>query len=122
MPDRKPRPKRAAGAEGRSWRRLVAQIVARDRGKCHICFHFGSYSADHLLPDAEGGLSAPENLKAVHAWPHGCPVCSAAAGKPIFCNEIRQAMSIERARRIIEERTGLTLGETGPFRPEGRDI
>jgi hypothetical protein len=30
-------------------------------------------------------------------------------------------MSVERARRIIEERTGLTLSETGPFQPEGRD-
>jgi hypothetical protein len=117
----KPRPKRAGGAEGRSWRRLVAQIVVRDRGRCWICFHLGAHSADHLIPETEGGPSTPGNLKAVHAYPKGCGVCTAAAGKPIYCNEIRQYGSVERARRKIEERTGLRLGEA-PYAPEGREL
>lgn len=118
----KPRPKRAAGAEGRSWRRLVAQVVVRDHGRCHICFHYAAHSADHIIPDAEGGPSTPENLKAVHAYPRGCGVCSAAAGRPVYCNEIRQAMSIERARRILFERTGLRAWENTGYSPEGRDL
>jgi hypothetical protein len=44
-----------------------------------------------------------------------------AAGYPIYCNSIKGGYSVERARRIIEERTHLTLGEAGPFRTEGRD-
>ena len=100
---------------------MVTQVVVRDHGKCHLCFHFGAHSADHLVPDTEGGLSTPDNLKAVHAYPRGCGVCTAAAGKPVYCNEIRQYGSIERARRKIEERTGLRLAEI-PYAPEGRDL
>jgi Pyruvate/2-oxoacid:ferredoxin oxidoreductase delta subunit len=118
----KPRPKRSAGAEGRSWRRLVAQVVVRDHGRCWVCFHYGAHSGDHVVPDTEGGLSTPENVKAIHAYPRGCGVCSSAAGRPVYCNEIKGMGSVERARRIIEERTGLKLAEAGTFRPEGRDL
>lgn len=96
-------------------------VVQRDAGICHLCKHAGAASADHILPDTEGGSSRPENLKAVHGNPHPCPVCSAAAGKKIFCNEIRGAMSIERARRLIEERTGLKIGTQARQESEGRD-
>lgn len=119
------RPKRSKGAEGSAWRRTVKYVVNRDAGKCHICNHFGGTSADHLVPDTEGGSSTPDNLKAVHGYPHPCKECSAAAGKNIFCNEIRGAMSVVRARRIIEERTGLVIGRKSgcdPREPEGRDF
>jgi len=67
-----------------------------------------------------------KNLKAAHGYPKGCPDCTIAAvkrgGKPVYCNEIRQYGSVERARRKIEERTGLRLpiGDTATV-PEGRD-
>jgi hypothetical protein len=116
------RPPRQRLAEGRSWRRRVGQVVVRDYGKCHICGHYGAKSADHIIPDTEGGSSNMDNLKAVHGVGSPCPDCSIAAGKPIYCNEIRQAMSIGRARRLIEQRTGLTLcREQDPSGPEGRD-
>jgi hypothetical protein len=116
------RPKRSKDAEGSTWRRIVRFVVSRDRGKCHICGHFAAYSADHIIPDTEGGSSRPDNLKAAHGYPKACPDCSAAAGKPIYCNEIRGAMSIERARLLIEKRTGLTIGNAPQTRgePEGR--
>jgi 5-methylcytosine-specific restriction endonuclease McrA len=116
------RPKRSKDAEGATWRRIVAFVVKRDAGKCHICGHFGAYSADHVIPDTEGGSSRPDNLKAVHGYPKACLDCSRAAGKPVYCNEIRGAMSVDRARRKIEERTGLTLGtQPGAVQPEGRE-
>lgn len=102
---------------------MVSAVVIRDFGKCHLCGHYGAKSADHLIPDTEGGKPVLDNLKAVHAVGSPCPDCSLAAGKPMYCNEIRNALSVERARRIITERTGLRLpvGETGPFESEGRD-
>jgi hypothetical protein len=118
-----PRPKRQPLAEGRAWRRTVSQVVIRDMGKCHLCGHYGAKSADHLIPDTEGGRPVAANLKAVHAVGSPCPDCSIAAERPMYCNEIRNALSIERARRIITERTGLRLpvGDTGPSGPEGRE-
>jgi 5-methylcytosine-specific restriction endonuclease McrA len=122
-PDRgKSRPKRQKGAEGRSWRRLVPQVVQRDKGKCWICTHYGAKSADHVVPDAEGGTPTMDNLKAAHGYPNACPVCSDAAGEAIYCNQIKHAMSLAHARRLIEERTGLTIGDSGPSRPEGREL
>jgi len=93
-------------------------------GAVIICGHYGARSADHIIPDTEGGKPVADNLKAVHGVGSPCPECSGAAGKPVYCNEIRGGYSIERARRKIEERTGLRLpvGETtGPSLPEGRD-
>jgi hypothetical protein len=92
--------------------------VSRDFGVCAICGHTGANSADHKISVTERpDLSlAAANLQAAHGFPGGCPTCSAAAvargGKPVYCNEIKQALSIERARRIIEQRTGLTLVKT----------
>jgi hypothetical protein len=101
---------------------MVAQIVVRDHGRCWVCGHYGSHSADHVIPDAEGGKSTWDNLRAVHAYPKGCGPCTAAAGRPIYCNEIKNMGSVERARRIIEERTGLRLLGEAPYRAEGRDL
>ena len=110
------------GAEGAVYRRIGAFIVSRDRGTCHICGHPGAKVPDHLVPVAERpdlALSAA-NMKAAHGYLKNgggeCETCSAAAaargGKPVYCNEVRGALSVERARRIIETRTGLTLGGT----------
>ena len=101
-----------------------------------ICGHGKAYSADHLIPVTENSrLSmSVDNLKAVHGYsrkhPGGCPVCTAASvargGKPVFCNDLRQAMSISRVRRIIRERTGLLMPGDSELetaeeeKPEGR--
>jgi hypothetical protein len=107
------------GAEGAVYRRIVQSVISRDLGICWICKHPGANSGDHVIPVAERPDLAlvPSNIKAVHAYsrsdPGGCPVCSTAAlargGKPVYCNEIRGALSPDRARRLIEERTGLKL-------------
>lgn len=101
---------------------MVPQVVQRDLGKCWICLHYGARSADHVIPDAEGGRASMDNLKAAHGYPHQCLVCSEAAGEPIYCNQIKHALSLAHARRLIEERTGITIGDTGPSRPEGREL
>jgi hypothetical protein len=122
LPQKKAEVRNRNGAEGAVWRRIVQSVISRDFGICWICKHPGANSGDHVVPVAESpGLAlAPSNIKAVHAYsrsdPGGCPVCSPAAlargGKPVYCNEIRGALSAERARRIIEERTGLKLPGT----------
>jgi hypothetical protein len=103
------------GAEGALYRRIVKAVISRDFGVCHICGHPGANSADHLVPVTERpdlALNAA-NLKAAHGSPRPCPTCSAAAvargGKPVYCNEVKQGWSTERARRLIEQRTGLAL-------------
>jgi hypothetical protein len=122
----RPRPARYRGrAEGSVWRRIVKSVVSRDKGICSICLHPGAQSADHVISVAERpdlDLNAA-NLKAAHGWPHPCPACSAAAvargGKPVYCNEVKQALSLDRARRIIETRTGLTIGREADGEPRG---
>jgi hypothetical protein len=111
------------GAKGAIWQRMVRGVVREEHGLCHLCLHFGAKTADHVIPITEAPEKALErkNIKSAHGYPHPCDVCSAAAGKPIYCNEIRGAYSIERARRRISELTGLKIGEDAPAQgPEGR--
>jgi hypothetical protein len=88
--------------------------------------HWQAYSADHIVPVTEDPSREWDlsNAKAAHAWPKGCPDCTIAAAKlgngPVYCNSIKGPMSVERARRLISERTGLQLLRT-ETRPEGRD-
>lgn len=108
---------------------MIAQVVSRDLGVCHICLHPGSKTGDHLQPVAERPDLAmtASNIKAAHGYLKSgggeCSICSSAAsakaGKPvkIHCNELRGALSIERVRRIIGERTGIKIAP-GP-RTEG---
>jgi hypothetical protein len=106
------------GAEGAVWRKLVKAIIARDHGLCEICLHPGADSADHRVPISEDPSRSldPTNLAATHSKP--CAICTEAAlrngwEKPIRCNYIKGANAggLERARRLIEERTGLKIGE-----------
>lgn len=131
MPARRRRPpardtgRTRYGAEGSVWRRIAAFVISRDRGICHICLHNGAGVPDHLIPVAERPDLALDaaNMKAAHGYlktkDGACPVCSEAAGKPVYCNEIRGALSVERARRLIEQRTGLTLGTDAGSQPRG---
>jgi hypothetical protein len=76
--------------------------------------HGGARQADHLIsvadrPDLAFTLS---NCRPAHGAPgNPCPVCARADGKPVYCNQLRGAMSIERARRLI---AGLTGGARAP--------
>jgi hypothetical protein len=114
-------------AEGAVWRRIAKHVLDRDRRICWVCLHPGATGVDHVIPVTERPdlELAEHNLKAIHAAGRGhgaCPVCSAAAEvrgqKAGFCNEVKGAMSVERARRIIEARTGLTLLPQGQARPD----
>ena len=132
MPPRKP-PARTArnryGAEGARWRRMTAHVTGRDAGLCHICGHPGAKVVDHVIPVTERPDLALDvsNMRAAHGYLKGgggeCATCSAASmargGKPVYCNDLRQAMSVERARRVIESRTGLPLGQKTREQPRG---
>lgn len=130
MPPRRRPPKSGErnrhGAEGAVWKRIVSYVVSRDRGICWVCGHSGAQSADHVIPVTERPdlATAAVNLRAAHSWPGGCPDCTRAytakgGQKPVYCNEIKGGMSVERARRIISERTGLALGVTPEDKARG---
>jgi len=78
-------------------------VIAAHSGICHICGHPGARQADHLesvtdRPDLAWKLS---NCKPAHGAPgNRCRVCKAN------CNQLRGGYSVERARRIISEKTG----------------
>lgn len=103
-------------AQGHRWRHVVQMVLRTYGTTCHICGHAGARQADHLTPLTEDDSRALDitDMRPAHGASRGrganpCEVCSAAAGKPVYCNTIRQAMSVERARRIIRERTGLPM-------------
>lgn len=124
------RPSRG-GAQGSRWRALVAMTIRRHGATCWICGHPGATEADHVIalserPDLAVDL---DNLRPAHGTYSPCPVCSPAAEargyRPVRCNPVRQAMSVERARRIIGARTGLPMpGDPGfgaASQAEGRE-
>jgi 5-methylcytosine-specific restriction protein A len=51
---------------GWRWRRLVAQVIERDRGRCWLCGGHGAMSADHVVRVRDGGSDELENLRAAH--------------------------------------------------------
>jgi 5-methylcytosine-specific restriction endonuclease McrA len=60
-----PVPTRRIG--GRPWRRLVAYVLTRDAGICHLCGHPGADTGDHLTPLEDGGPELdPANVRAAH--------------------------------------------------------
>lgn len=70
---------------GRAWRRIVAFVVKRDRGICHLCGEDGADSADHVILRSQGGSDHPDNLLAAH----------------LLCNQRRGTLSVEEARRRL---------------------
>jgi hypothetical protein len=87
--------------------RIRQAVLARDKYQCHICqcpvtdfTNLRSMDADHIIPKVEGGRFTMENLKAAHGAKSRCPHCGTC------CNSVRLGCSIERVRRIIEERSG----------------
>jgi hypothetical protein len=89
-------------------RKNSAAIVTALGGRCWICGHLGARTADHSQARTEGGKDG-SNIQPAHGSGRGkgrnpCPVCSLAAGRPVFCNQLKGGYSVERARRIIAER------------------
>lgn len=48
------------------YRKLRAEVLARDGGICHICELPGADTADHVTPATWDGESTHANLKAAH--------------------------------------------------------
>jgi 5-methylcytosine-specific restriction protein A len=53
-----------------AWRRLSAEVIARDGGLCRWCGKPGADTAHHLLERKAGGTDHPNNICAVHRACH----------------------------------------------------
>jgi hypothetical protein len=59
------------------------------------------------------------NIRPAHGAPgNPCPVCSAECGEKIYCNQLRGAMTVARARRIIAEKREAHQGTRPAARPK----
>ena len=55
------------------------------------------------------------NCRPAHGAPrNGCPVCSAEAGRAIYCNQLKSGFGLERARAVIAERIAGRAGKPVP--------
>lgn len=55
------------------------------------------------------------NCKAAHGAPgNPCVTCSAKAGRPVYCNQLRSYGSADRARRIIAALIEANSGNGNP--------
>ena len=86
-PDAQYRHRRITGPK---WQAIVAQVVLRDGGICHICGGPGATSADHFIALADGGPNFPSNLRAAHA----------------HCNYAKSAKRSNRLRVRLPHRSG----------------
>lgn len=78
---------------GHHWRKVVARVIRRDHGICHLCGQPGADTADHVIPVSKGGaLYDLHNLRAAHhnAWPN--------------CNRVRGDRDIATAKAMIAAR------------------
>lgn len=76
----------------------------------------GAKHLDHVDPqtEAEDRKHDVTNLRPVHGAPNcSCDTCSRAAGRPVYCNQIRGGYSIARAIRKLREITGLDIPDYG---------
>lgn len=76
---------------GGRWRKLRDRIMRRDKGLCQPCLAVGrvmpAVAVDHIVPKAEGGTDADENLQAI------CKACHKRKTE----NESRRARTNLRA-------------------------
>jgi hypothetical protein len=109
-------PARSSG--GRVWSRFAKQVVDQYGGLCHLCDHGGARQADHLVPATErpGRTWKISEFRPAHGAPgNPCPACTELADGPVYCNQLRGMGSVDRARRIIAERTS---GGKTPLNPK----
>lgn len=65
-------------------------VMLRDDGVCHVCGQAGADEVDHVVPIAEGGEDAVENLAPIHSRP---------------CHERKTQAEAARARRAVSRPT-----------------
>lgn len=133
MPGRDSDVSRVRGADGASrpraaghrWEAFARLVFATHGDVCWVCGHGGARQVDHVESVTEHPelIFALSNCRPAHGAPgNACPVCSKAAGIAINCNGIKGGYSLERARRIIAERTGITQPPRKPKTEEsGRE-
>ena len=78
---------------------------------------------DHLVAQTDGGqVWDLANCRPAHGASrrkNPCLICTAAwGGKPVYCNNLRNAYSITRVRRIIAERAMAATGRIPAGLPE----
>jgi hypothetical protein len=90
-------------------------------------WRFSARTVDHIQsiterPDLIYALSncRPAHGSTGHPPGNACPVCSKAAKQPVNCNGIKGWGSVERARRIIAQRTGLPMPGDKPAAKPGQ--
>ena len=64
------------GINTAAWKRLRAQVIARDGGQCVKCGSTEQLEADHIQPRATGGQHTPDNLRTL------CRRCNRARKTP----------------------------------------
>lgn len=107
---------RPPGIGSHAWDLLRMRVFGAYGHVCWVCLHSGANQVDHVEPVTERPeLSfALSNLRPAHGSKNPCLTCSAAAGRKVCCNQLKAGMSVQRARRLIEERTGLKIGAPLP--------
>lgn len=110
-------PQRRGGATGFRWEKFKRLVFQTYGTNCHVCGHGGARQVDHL----ESVTEHPElalvlsNCRPAHGAPgNACPVCSAAAGSAVNCNQIKSGMGMDRARKIIADRIAGHAGKPVP--------
>lgn len=110
--------KRRHGAAGHRWDTFRRLVFATYGDTCHLCGHGGARQVDHLQSVTEHPELAftLANCRPIHGVPgNRCPVCRQA------CNQLKSGYSLERARRIVAERTGQPPPERKPPGESGRE-
>ncbi len=111
-------------SSGSRWRKIARSVLARST-VCIVCDHGGADAVDHVLsvrehPELEWDVT---NLAPIHHKP--CVVCSLSAvalgNKPVRCNYIKGYGSLERAKQIVDVRTGKRAGAPPEPVPEPAD-
>ena len=105
--------------KGFRWSQFARLVFATYGNNCIVCGHGGARTVDHL----ESRTEHPElawtlsNCRPIHSAPFNrCPVCG------MNCNGLKGGYSLERARRVWEERTGAKLPEPPkPKQEPGRE-
>ena len=91
---------------GHRWEAFKRQVFACYGDVCWICGCGGARQVDHVEPVTEDGRRMLDlaNCRPAHGAPgNPCPACSELCKRKVHCNQLRGAMSPERARRIIAE-------------------
>lgn len=109
---------------GSRWTRFSQLVFATYGDTCWICQHGGAKQVDHVEsvtehPELMWTLSNARPAHGAARKGNPCRVCSAAAGTGIHCNQLRGGYSVERARQIIADKTGLVIGSVKPAAARG---